>query len=532
MPLHLLEHPVASLVQGHGLDLPGQAARVRAQWVAGRQGRPPVLLAALLWARHCPDVVHVLNRYLDILFADYRCTPQGWSEAQAARQVLAALNLQLYRRRRAGEAIPEFCAGLLLVQGEQAQFFQAGAIGLLRYRDGALQSLVGREEQALGSQAELALVQHSLPLTPGEVLLVAPQPLLAVTDQQAFCQGCRQVRVDQLSALLEPWLGAPGAALILRPGEAETSSATLTPEQWPAVVQAAPGLQLDGWTLLGECAYGPAQRLFRAEDVQGRPALLWLAEQAADEVFWQREWVLRRSPVASLPQVLSTWAPRRHAFLLFEAPAPGMRSLADWAAAHGPLDADSLLGLLGQLIEAVRALQRRGMQGLLLSPRQILIGEDGRLLLLPEYAAQLPGVGRQLLPAEAVPLAPELRGAGELDGRADQFALAALSYWLLCGHWPEVARRVVGWEGRYVPLATFTARLPLGWDGVLARALAPRPSARFDALSEFQLALEQPVEQARARPVAAYHSSRERMTVLALLSVPLALGLWLGFGGG
>lgn len=38
MPLQLLEHPAVSLAQGHGLDLPTQAARARATWLAGRRG--------------------------------------------------------------------------------------------------------------------------------------------------------------------------------------------------------------------------------------------------------------------------------------------------------------------------------------------------------------------------------------------------------------------------------------------------------------------------------------------------------------
>ena len=105
MALQLLEHPGISLASGTGLDLPHQAARARAMWLAGRQQHPPLLLVMLLWARHCPDVVQSLEHQLDALFADFRCTPQAWSETQAARQMLAALNLQLFRRQQGERGI-------------------------------------------------------------------------------------------------------------------------------------------------------------------------------------------------------------------------------------------------------------------------------------------------------------------------------------------------------------------------------------------------------------------------------------------
>lgn len=529
MALQLLEHPAISLAQGHGLDLPGQAARARATWVAGRQGRSPLLLVILLWARRCPDVVRTLEHHLDALFADYACTPDGWSETQAARQVLAALNLQLFKRRSAGEAAPELSAGLLLLQDGQAHFLQAGAIGLLRLHRDGLHGLVGREG-VLGAQAELAVVQHSLPLVAHEPLLLAPQPLLEVADLQRLREGCMTLVPGGLGALLEPLLGAPGAAALLLPGAADCLPPPAPGGSWPKVGHAEPGGEVDGWTLQAACPFGPPGRLFQALDEEGREALLWLAERDADEAFWQREWVLRRSPVASLPQVISPHRPRRHAFLLF-APLPrGMRSLADWMAAHGPLDGESLMALLGQLIEAVRALQRRGMQGLWLSPRQILVSDAGRLLLLPEYAAILPGVARQTAPAQAVPLAPELRHGRAVDGTADQFALAALCYWLLSGQWPEVARPEGGQASRYVPLASFNAQLPTGWDGVLARALAPQARARFEALSEFQMALERPLQLARARPVEGAWPRHRRLALAGLLAVPLVIGLWLGLG--
>ena len=531
MSIERLEHPAISLLCGQGVDLPRQAARARAHWLSGREGRAPLLLVALLWARECTDVVHTLDAHLDALFADYPCTPAGWSETQAARQVLAALNQQLFRQRRAGRSMLQLNAGLLLLQGAEAQFLQAGAIGLLRYQRGSLQSLVGRDGLQLGTQAELALVQHSLSLSQGEALLLAPQPLLDVADLHSLRSACAELNPGQLQPLLAPLLQAPGAAVLLVPGAPHSLPAAQPCTPWPALVGAQPGLQLDGWTLLGPCPYGPPGRLFRARDERGREAMLWLAEQAADEAFWQREWALRRSQVASLAQVLSSHQPRRHAFLLFEPAAPGMRSLVDWAAAHGPVEGVCLLALLEQLIAAVRALQRRGMQGLWLDPRNILIGEGGRLLLLPEHAALLPGVPRQRLPEQALPLAPELRSGQPADGRTDQFALAALAYWLFCGRWPDAARADADGASRYVPLAHFSGQVPIGWDGVLARALAPRPGARFEALSEFQTALQQPLQAQPNTLLGAQRGKRPwRLLWLGLL-LPLAIGLWLSVQG-
>ncbi|WP_271410545.1 protein kinase [Pseudomonas sp. Q1-7] len=528
MPLQLLEHPAVSLAQGHGLDLPTQAARARATWVAGRQGRPPSLLVALLWGCSCTNVVQVLGQYLDALFADYTCTPEGWSETQAARQVLAALNLQLFRRRQAGEPVPELSAGLLLVQDGEAHFLQAGAVGLVCFQSGPAEGLVGRPNP-LGEQAELAVIQHSLSLVPNRPLLMAPQPLLEVADLGALREACDNLQPGQLGGLLEPLLSAPGAAALVLPGEPHRLPPSAPCGHWPSLRGAAPGMEIDGWQLVAPCDYGPPGRLFQARDEE-REALLWLAEADADEAFWQREWVLRRSPVVTLPQVLSPRHVRRHAFLLFALPPAGVRSLARIREGRGPLDAGATLSILAQLIEAVRSLQRRGMQGLWLTPRQILLDEQGRLLLLPEFAAILPGVPRQAVPPQAIPLAPELRQGRAADGSADQFALAALAYWLLGGHWPEAARPEGDQSSRYVPLAGRVSGIPEGWDGVLAKALAPQPRARFEALSEFQLALERLLEQAR-RTAPAPRRPRLRQLALALaLGLPALLGLWLGLG--
>lgn len=500
MTIHCLDHSALQAAAGHGPDLPEQAARIEARWLPGRGGRPAVLLLALLWGRRCPEVVRFLERSLAALFADYQATPQAWSETQALRQVLAALNQQLFGQRGSGALLPEVSAGVLLVQGDEATFMQVGDCGLLRWCDGVLQSLNGRESAPLGVQAELGLIQHSLPLSPGEFLLLAPQPLLAVADLELFSAGCRAATPAGLSALLQPLLVAPGAAGVVRAG-------SLAPVQLPAPVETLPvlatpaaGEHIEGWTVQAPADFGPPGRLWWAE-LEGERAWLWLAERPVDELFRQREWVLRRAPCPGLPWLRPRAEPRRHALQVLR-PLPGrVLSLAQWRREQPRPAATQVLTLLRPLLTAVRALQRRGVLGLVLDPQLILLNEQGQVCLLPEQAACWPGVSRQNVTPAQLPLAPEVRAGQPLDGRCDQFALAALCYWLLSGEWPALALGDASHQARYDPLASAGRQLPNGWDGVLARALAPQARARFDALSEFLQALERPLsEAARHKP--------------------------------
>ncbi|WP_397379166.1 protein kinase [Pseudomonas sp.] len=529
MSIERLHHPAVNLLCGQGLDLPHQVARCASLWLPAKEGRPPALLIALLWARECTDLVRDVEVALAGLLADCCSTPAQWTEAQALRQVLAGFNGQLFRQRQKGQPAPQFNAGLLLVQGAEVLFLQAGAIGLVQVSQGEMQQVAGLEGCVLGAQAELALVQHRLSLQPGARLLLAPQPLLAVSDLSALRPASSALN---LSVLLAPLLQAPGAAVLLQAGEVDAACASAHAAPWPVVSDAQPGLQVDGWTLVAACPFGPPGRLFSAIDERGREALLWLAEQPAGEAFRQREWALRRSPVAGLAQVMRSLVPRQHAFWLLEPVHAGMRSLSSRIATQGPMSAAQVLAVIEQLITAVRGLQRRGMQGLWLDPRAILLDDAGRVLLLPEHAALLPGVPPQVLPDDALPLAPEVRTAQVIDGRADQFALAAIAYWLCSARWPEVAHADADVHATYRPLAGFGLVLPQGWDGVLARALAPRAAARFEALSEFQQALRQPLQH---EPAPSLRARRLRqpwhLAALAVVVVQLAVGLWLSLAG-
>src|SRR5690606_35928252 len=139
----------------------------------------------------------------------------------------------------------------------------------LRCRGGELQVFPAASESELGRSPELAVIQHSLHLEKSDALLLAPQPLLALSDPA----NLRLARLNADELALQRWfrglLAAPGAALLLC-GDSERQPPLLAAPSWPKVCGAHPGQRLDGWTLLGRCDYGPAQRLFLAEDEEGR----------------------------------------------------------------------------------------------------------------------------------------------------------------------------------------------------------------------------------------------------------------------
>ncbi|WP_068547682.1 hypothetical protein [Thalassotalea crassostreae] len=74
-------------------------------------------------------------------------------------------------------------------------------------------------------------------------------------------------------------------------------------------------------------------------------------------------------------------------------------------------------------------------------------------------------------------MAPEqLRGRSNIDGRADQYALAVLSYELLSGEVPA---------GAIEPLNTLVKGINKKVSNGIQKALSPKPENRFLNLSEF-----------------------------------------------
>ena len=208
---------------------------------------------------------------------------------------------------------------------------------------------------------------------------------------------------------------------------------------WPALGAACPGDCVDGWTLQAACAFGPPGRLFRACDEQARRGVA-----AARGGRCRRSVLAARMGTAALPcgepaasivvaPVASSCLPVVRSAALADAQPAGLGASAPAAGTAMRAGPPGATYRCGSRLAAARC------TGLVAGAAADPAGRGRAPAVPPRGSGDPAGVARQALPADSVPLAPELRRGEALDGRADQFALAALFYWLLCGRWPSIA---------------------------------------------------------------------------------------------
>ena len=145
-------------------------------------------------------------------------------------------------------------------------------------------------------------------------------------------------------------------------------------------------------------------------------------------------------------------------------------------------------------------------------PANVLIaGEDGRghvylsdfgLTLEASSSARLTQSGEWIGTVDF--MAPEQFEGGHVDGRTDVYALGCLLHAMLSGHPPFRRATVVATLLAHLrdrpPQPSATAGVPSSFDGVIARALAKRPSDRYSSAGELVEAAVSAAESAVGGP--------------------------------
>ena len=186
-------------------------------------------------------------------------------------------------------------------------------------------------------------------------------------------------------------------------------------------------------------------------------------------------------------------------------------SLAARLKTNPPPDVPTMLKVLRQMADALDYTHARGVIHRDIKPANVMIDSGGTTKIMDFGIARISDT-RTCTPTGMVMgtveyMAPEQILGEELDGRADQFALAVVAYQMMTGSTlfgpNTLATLTYKIVNETAPLPrTRNAALPPGVDAVLAKALSKKPAGRFTTCSEFSAALADAFSDAPTAPVA------------------------------
>jgi len=274
------------------------------------------------------------------------------------------------------------------------------------------------------------------------------------------------------------------------------------------------GNKIDQFEVVRILHNGTRSHVYLARDQQSdllrvlkMPSLNFADDFGYLESFAREQWIGRK---LNHPQIVKILPPSRESdFLYHTCEYIEGASLRQWMVDNPAPSLEEVRHLLDEMIKPVRAVHRSQMVHRDLKPENFMIDRDGRVKLIDLGTLKISGIeeiSRTSLEqgpvGDAGYIAPEILVQSTATSRSDLFSLASIVYEILSGKRPyncvksnrDHPKSYDRWQ--YRSLSTNNnGNLPSWIDLVLSKALAPRPSNRYSAMSEFQKDLRSPNSQ-------------------------------------
>jgi len=294
--------------------------------------------------------------------------------------------------------------------------------------------------------------------------------------------------------------------------------------------------EVGGYRIVEAIGRGGTSVVYRAEHVRlGRTAALKLLTATLGESDFRDRFLRESKLAASLdhPSIVPVFDAGEEDGLLYIAMACVDGSdLKTMLVKEGRLPPRRALRIIGQIASALDAAHARGLVHRDVKPANILVGAGDRAFL-SDF-----GVVKELATAGTTRTgsfigtiaycAPEQIEGGEVDARADQYALACVLYECLVGTSPfhrssDVAVLNAHLHAPTPKLTKAAPDLPVALEPVLAKALSKSPLDRYSSCGEFVAAARSAAAERRV--------DRRRLAVsVGLLSAVALAGAGLALG--
>ncbi len=192
-------------------------------------------------------------------------------------------------------------------------------------------------------------------------------------------------------------------------------------------------------------------------------------------------------------------------------------NLAQILTSEGPLEMARVVSIMSQVADALDAAHSERVVHRDVKPANILVARHGQSetehVYLADFGLTLGMEGTHLTRTGAFMgtlaySAPEQLTSAPIDGRADEYALAATTYLALTGELPFVRDNEMALVNAHMfdrppPVTELRPELPTRVDSVVARGMAKRPEDRYRSTGEFAKALATAGASAKVLPAAA-----------------------------
>ncbi len=466
---------------------------------------------------------------------DYFSTPETWQVKTAVHRVLSSLNRWLFGK---GQAFAEahrgyVCAmSAVVVKSHSAHVFHVGDTRVYRFSDDTLEPLTKDHHtwvssdtrylaRAMGMDLNLNIDYRRVAIEAGNTLFLCTdgvhdfvterelREFLGTDDEDldAVCEAilaralengsadnlsCQIVRLDRLNL--------PAAADVY---------AELGRLPFPPPLE--PGMNLDGYVVEKILEESSRSQLYLVGDqesgerwVMKTPAPRFSDAPAYIERFIMEEWIGTRVSSSHLVRVIPKRQTPRFLFYLMEHVRG--QTLSEWIRVHPQPEIGTVVEMVRQMIDGLRALHRRETFHQDLKPDNIILGPDQWVKIIDFGSAYVAGIHETHVPFERKAelgtrkySAPEYALGRAPSTRSDLFSLAVVTYELLTGGAHPFGPRFEEAETvrdfmtlTYQPASKRNPLVPSWIDAALEKALSTNPDRRQEVLSEFLTDLSHP----------------------------------------
>jgi serine/threonine protein phosphatase PrpC len=466
---------------------------------------------------------------------EYLQTPDSWSVAYSAEQLLATINNQLYELSHSFSQqqkgfLTTFTA--LVLKSQTAHFFHIGDSRLYHWRKGELSQLsqdhttvMSEQRQflgrALGMDAQVVAQQGSVSIQAGDKFLLCSdgisdfvsdsslqQQLATSTSDDQCCdavlaQALAQGSDDNVSVIVVNVEVIPAQSL-------DDLNQKLTRLPFPPAL--SPGMKLDGYRVIKELFASSRSHLYLVQDESSEqelvlkcPSINYDDDALYIDRFIREEWIGLRIQSPYVVKVVRHSRPRSFLYYLME--HLNGPSLEHWFEQQPkPLKPSLAIKLVKQIAEGLRAFHRMGAIHQDLKPGNIIYLSDGSIKIVDFGSVYVAGLAEIYSPLQhdaalgtAAYSDPHYLLGHNSGVQGDIYAIATIAYELFSGgHLPygdkvEQCRTARDYDKlRYRSASQYNPVIPTWFDRALQKGVSLDLSQRYQGIGALLTDLQQP----------------------------------------